>query len=266
MYLFSSRNDARFQKYRTSDFTRTPNISLDSSPDCLEKWNRLVKKSPKEFMALLENNLEQDVFADIKFFSEDNGSIHIEVMDGEDLLANCSLDFDFSRKRLSINLINVQDQGKNLGTALTENILELSDQIGLYSVSLETEDIGGYYWAKVGFLPTNSAWEELKEQIQNDLSTLHDTLSEKSRFQLTNILSENDPQAIWELADLSEEVGDSKLGQQLLIGKKWDGRLYLGDEIQEERYKSYFTEKKQATTPKLRQSYANGQKIKPSIC
>jgi hypothetical protein len=98
---------------------------------------------------------------------------------------------------------------------------------------------GGYAWARFGFRPTESEWRSLRDELRTRANRLDRALSEEARRIVGLALSDDSPEAIWEIADLDEVIEGKKLGRTLLEGTGWEGFLNLEDRDSMDRFNAY---------------------------
>jgi hypothetical protein len=118
-------------------------------------------------------------------------------------------------------------------------------------------DVGGYTWARFGFVPKN--WSSIKDGIRIRLDNLKrapqevragrrtthvNQISAQMHSHISRILASNDPKTMWDIADMKN--GGQELGKGLLLGTHWSGRLDLHDSATMRRLKKYVAEKRVA--------------------
>jgi hypothetical protein len=126
---------------------------------------------------------------------------------------------------------NLQDKG--IGKTILANQLKLWDHLGVEELSLNANiDVGGYAWARYGYVPSISDWEDIQDRTKRTMKNV--IMSAGTREKLDKILDHSaDPWQISELAGLKEKVEDPSFGGQKEIGKiallhsSWDGTLDL---------------------------------------
>lgn len=154
--------------------------------------------------------------------------------------------------RISVNAVHFYEDGlaidhKRRGVGLAQrlmgNVVDLANSMGAGSVELDTDDVGGYVWAKAGFVPRD--WTSLRLQVEARLRALQRSsgrVGEAEETTINALLSAggSDPKVIRSIAGRETEVrstnmrepGDPEkiaIGKQLLIGTNWNGELILGD-------------------------------------
>lgn len=158
-------------------------------------------------------------------------------------------------------------QGQGLAKKYLHTGIKLLEQVGTQKISVKTDEIGGYAWAKYGFSPeTKDDWygskenlkdkglkKSIKERISEDGTVIKfrgksypiNSVESKVINAVLNSnfldLSKNFPH----LTELNREIGkigDKPLtvGKALLIGQQWNGVLPLDENhISFKRFKAY---------------------------
>ncbi len=164
--------------------------------------------------------------------------------------------------RISVNAVHFYEDGlaidhKRRGVGLAQrlmgNVVDLAGSMGAGSVELDTNDVGGYVWAKAGFVPRD--WTSLRLQVEARLSALQRSsgrVGEAEETTINAMLSAGgmDTKVIRSIAGRETEVrstnmrepGDPErvaIGKQLLIGTNWNGELVLGDKESMEIFRSW---------------------------
>ena len=150
-------------------------------------------------------------------------------------------------------------QGTGLAKKILKNDLELYQKMGIKAVNLEAGlEIGGYAWARYGFVPQAAEWVKVKSVILERSKLIMKDLSPTNRTILKQALASRDPKAIWKIADMRTPVkkfdpkaldptghypavkpGDEPLGSFLLREQNWKGTLNLADETAVSRTMNY---------------------------
>lgn len=141
-------------------------------------------------------------------------------------------------------VIDHKRRGVGLAQRLMGNVVDLATSMGAATVGLDTNDIGGYVWAKAGFVPRD--WTSFEFQVDARLRALQRSKGkvgeeEESKIQAMLLAGRRDPRVIRSIAARETEVrstnrrepGDPEsisIGKQLLIGTNWEGELVLGDD------------------------------------
>lgn len=134
-------------------------------------------------------------------------------------------------------------------------------------------DVGGYAWARAGFLPTVESMRSLAVPLTDRIRALRraGVLTQDEGLQLGSVLHWSNPASLWTLADLrfrrstpalmkaiehptvtsmvgettmaimrkEAEVGILNVGRLLLVGQEWIGTFQLGHPLQQPRMDQY---------------------------
>ena len=135
--------------------------------------------------------------------------------------------------------------------------VKLWQNIGVDQVNLEANvDIGGYAWAKYGFLPGNNMWKDLSRQVGNRIveAGYKGMVDATSMRLFDKVIKNPDPRAIWALADMTSPINYNPVGHKLVgvynpklntLGKyalantHWLGSLDLKHPEQMGRFNAY---------------------------
>lgn len=132
-------------------------------------------------------------------------------------------------------------QGKGLSKTLMRNQMAVYGHLGIREIRMHANfEVGGYAWARYGFLPDDADWQRIREGIEDDLgSAALAGASPNLKAALTDILADEDPRGVWQLAALTEEINGVPAGKHFLIGSDWHGYMDLTDTEQVEVLMSY---------------------------
>lgn len=207
-------------------------------PGAMKYWNEHVRIPVAIFMEYWLGRDSKDIFSDIQNSKiKEHTFLYNDL--GDNLLwggidtngLQSLLSYDGRKKDFYLNLVVLHHslQGKNVLKPVMTKWLDLATLLDAETISLRANlDVGGYAWAKYGFVPDYLSWIKLVETLRKDIQGLE--ISEKSLMALDAILSSNDPKGIWLIASMKEKVEGVSLGKKLLLGKPWDGVLNLTDE------------------------------------
>lgn len=124
-----------------------------------------------------------------------------------------------------IDKLRITNAKTGLGTEIFAKIITLSNELGYEQLSVSAREVGSYFWARAGFVPSQSTWPDLRKQIVKRLAAengLND-YEVPARDELPNFAKESDP--------------------EFLVDIKWFGTLDLKDPEQMQHCKEYLTEK-----------------------
>jgi hypothetical protein len=95
---------------------------------------------------------------------------------------------------------------------------------------------GGYVWVLAGFTPTDAAWANLVTTLATSFAGVAHLVSANTTNAIQSILADPNPEAIRGIPLLRERVNSQALGELLLLGTKWPGKLDLMDPSSLSRY------------------------------
>jgi hypothetical protein len=150
-------------------------------------------------------------------------------------------------------------QGQHSIRQYMANAVELLRKLGAQRCTVNTEKVGGYAWAKFGFVPaTENEWNDLKENIQRHHNLhfnvlFHGGVNRELLPAETAVIKQvmNTPladlhNAFPQLAELNRvlyyDADDHAItvGKALLVGTSWHGALVMRDHHTSfERFKAY---------------------------
>lgn len=150
------------------------------------------------------------------------------------------------------------------GSGSAKNLLRCTmgsyHALGVDRVELNANiDVGGYAWARFGFLPNN--WNSVKKAIQKNLASIQSgqhkvssvgpngkptksiaaPIAPEHEAAIARILESKDPRTLWTIADM--RVNGRPVGKELLLGSKWLGGLDIDDKHSMDRFNSYIAGK-----------------------
>jgi hypothetical protein len=129
-------------------------------------------------------------------------------------------------------VIEGEGKGAGIGKAVLKAQFDEYERMGVNRVVVHANiDVGGYAWARFGFVPTKRSWNDLRESMKlwvNSDEVLSDDfgneyqplkIPKRQRKALTKILNDPNPKAIWRLADARHR--DRNLGKEILMERDW---------------------------------------------
>jgi hypothetical protein len=169
------------------------------------------------------------------------GRFELRFRDGTEQVATATRTFNLAEKVVNHAGFNVvrQRRGRGLAKLLTRNSLAVYRELGISRVTLSAGlEAGGYVWARFGFLPSREDWFRVRGDVQAKLTTVGEVPAE-AKEALTYALVDDDPVAIWDIADLDAKVDDTSLGRLLLSGTAWEGLLEFSNVDAMDRFDAY---------------------------
>jgi hypothetical protein len=150
--------------------------------------------------------------------------------------------------------LRVDDKARGGGFVkqMTANQIDLYLKMGIERVELYANiDVGGYAWAKYGWLPDPARWPTTAWGLGTRLRLLASNLDKDTLAVVQAHLNDPDPRAIWDLSDIKtpwqHRDWDPKIntvGKAMLSGNNWEGTLLLNNEQQMARFNDYVSQGK----------------------
>lgn len=140
-------------------------------------------------------------------------------------------------------VIQPQYEGKDFAKQLFANSVDMYDHLGVEKIDVHANlSVGGYAWARYGFVPSQSSWDNVRDEIKESLYN-NSNYSADVKAQIRLIANIEDPKAIWLMAALKDKDNKS-VGWSLLSDTDWDGHLNLSDRENYSVMKAYLDSKK----------------------
>lgn len=218
--------------------------------DIVEIWNKDFKMKPKDFINGLKKDIPDNFILEDLYTSFDANLYlptrqhQIEVIFRNEKtkeFIKIRRNFLFSNKH---NPIIKHDwfeipkslQGKGFAKKIIRNWNDLYTEIGVEKLTVSASlDVGGYAWAKYGFVPKQKSWDILRNSIIDNFDDIVDVeqLSVSDIDFLGKMVNNKDPKTIWKIAD-------SDIGKKILPGRIWEGELDFKNDLEAlTRYKKY---------------------------
>lgn len=204
----------------------------------------LVGTTPDELLAevlpgLSMTKLKESLgLADLRFAE---GSVALRLVRnifGSKAPVSQTVKFLSKEEQLYLSVLDMDDvdQGSGIAKKYMRRLAALATETEMSSIGLTAGlDVGGYAWAKYGFIPSVDDWTTLKKEITGGALAQNfiKTLSGANLQVFKAIMESTDPKSIFALADVPE------LGKKLLLGSSWSGKLQLSDPEQMTRFMAY---------------------------
>jgi len=223
--------------YRLEDFPESWNVDIED----MDIWNKNVKISPQEFKDSMLFGLQAQ---DISVRSTGDRMLVLSAyMDGpkKDDLGITRI-FRFYNKSVDHAYFVLGDKGKGIAKKVLREQVSLYRKIGLEQITIHANiNIGGYAWARYGFVPTAKSWKKLRQYLAEKLENLKvaKPIPQNVKESILELLSSDDPKFIWTLADIEYKIRGVPIGKKLLLGSDWDGAFDLLDEETMKRFANY---------------------------
>jgi hypothetical protein len=163
-----------------SDFAKD-DIALDpttrSNPDTQKKfvdtWNSKIAEAPAEFKEKFLGGLDGTMRLE---FNDYNDKMTVTgALKGEagQRIGEYTRTIDFKNNKASSDYFKLYSghTGGNTGKVLLAANVDMYKKLGLDAVEVHANiDVGGYAWAKYGYVPTPRSWRQLSDEIDSKLS------------------------------------------------------------------------------------------------
>ncbi|WP_158043387.1 hypothetical protein [Skermanella pratensis] len=165
-------------------------------------------------------------------------------------------------------VIQGDGQGGGIGRQVLKAQFDEYEKMGVARVAVHANiDVGGYAWARFGFVPTQKSWDSMRKSLKATISLsqyepidnpktdeerdynaqvkrareLLDNgpvkLSDWHKRRVMKMLNDPDPKAIWKVADA--RIGGRNIGKELLMNTYWNGEIRLADPDAMARFNHY---------------------------
>lgn len=228
------------------------------SPELRGLWNDKFRLSPHQFFTTLFDTPKVglgngEICVEGRLDSPQRLGLSMDlVQPRRGTIGRMDRDFEFPEDsppevHHSLLELDADVQGRGIAKDLLANSLRLYDLAGIGSIHLTAGlDVGGYAWAKYGFLPSpGRATRDLFSRIGGRLASL-DGVSETSRQVVQRLLQSEDPKALWTISDLDGVTAMRQgrrmpLGKALLLGTTWKGVMHLDNPNARARFNNYIS-------------------------
>jgi len=161
---------------KKSDFekakVRLINMDPEQEAKFIEKWNAKIGIEPDDFKAAFTGGLHDQVDMTL---SEAGGTFYvggtISDKDGRRIGEfDRHLKPDSKSAFSSFFKLNKDAQGGDIGKKILSGNVDVYEALGYDTVKVSANiDIGGYAWAKYGYVPTATAWNSLRAELERKL-------------------------------------------------------------------------------------------------
>jgi hypothetical protein len=137
----------------------------------LERWNDSVREAPAEFKQEFLGGLNTSMKINYDDHA-DSMEITGNILDDDGAtIGSYTRTIDFKANKASSDYFSLNKQGKGIGKTMLAANVRMYQKLGLDEVEVHANiDVGGYAWAKYGYVPTDSGARSLAEHIRDQLS------------------------------------------------------------------------------------------------
>lgn len=213
--------------------------NVEAKARFINQWNTYVKMPPAKFkqdflggmkgsMDIMSMSLKNKDAPDTEWLGV---SGRLEDENGNDL-GEYTRRFMFEKGEAETNRLYLNDGKTGGGIAkkmLAANVA-MFKKLGIKKVLTTTDKVGGYAWARYGYVPTSMLEFRQATGIYDKIDKIED---EEDRQWMTRVFEAADPHVIWIMAD------SKKYGKKLLLNEMWEGVLDFNDEKSMKRFNAY---------------------------
>jgi hypothetical protein len=152
-----------------------------NSTKFIQAWNDAVGMDPGDFKDTFLGGLPATMSLGHRFF-ETEGHVHYNELkisgkledEQGNTIGSYDRTIDLKNNKASSDYFKIDEEytGKGEGKTLLAANVALYQELGLDKVSTHANiDVGGYAWAKYGYVPTEDSWDELRNALREKLDS-----------------------------------------------------------------------------------------------
>jgi hypothetical protein len=169
------------KKAEIADFAKD-NISVDDAtrtdPEKQKKfidtWNGKIGEAPAEFQKSFLGGLKSTMH--IEYKEPNSLFIYGRLLDADgDKIGEYQRTIDFAREEATSEYfkLNEDQEKKGIGKQMLAANMREYQKLGIAEVNVHANiDIGGYAWARYGYVPNDREWRNLASDIENKIDNL----------------------------------------------------------------------------------------------
>jgi hypothetical protein len=135
----------------------------------LKLWDERVRESPEQFRKDFMGGLDGEMTVDIEFRDNvERWDIKGSIKEDNETIGKFDRTIDFEQNKAVSDYFQLNDAqtGRDVGKKLLAANVAKYQELGLDSVEVHANiDIGGYAWARYGYVPTDDSWQELSSSL-----------------------------------------------------------------------------------------------------
>lgn len=150
---------------------------------------------------------------DIRFRSGYGGSVWIDLSFAGQARGKFEFLVDWKAQVVHLEEMELHHAFRNTGIfkAIMSCFIAFVETTGITRIEANMRDVGGYVFARMGFLPTPEEWLELRDQLRLSVSHVWHLLPPELQSRLTELLQSDDPRSLWEISDMDFRLDPSDL-------------------------------------------------------
>jgi hypothetical protein len=204
-------------------------ITADKKAGFFKVWNEKVKEAPEEFRKEFMGGLDGTLVINTGYSDDPNVlSFSGQIHDAEGKsIGDFTRTIDFNENKASSDYFKLhsRDTGKDIGKQMLAANVAKYQELGLDSVSVHANiDVGGYAWARYGYVPTEDSWRDLTSNLYDKLGGISSGPPEE--WELMSESQQDEVKTAWKNSTESEfydgEVENWRDSGQALAQAKTD--------------------------------------------
>jgi|GEM_PF-3336589 len=197
-------NEAARHKFEFCMTDKLDHWTRDRSAAAIAMWNKYIPMTPQTAAEILRRDLPRGINVKINLTEDGIGRIEFEGR----LLNGVSADFnipDHVRDNGATEIVE-RGQGKGLGTKIIRNQIEFLHACGVRRFEVNAGMVGGYAWARMGYVPAEPKSMKISSQIMKNLKSIKPYLTKKEYKRLHASARLNSQYDLWKIADCRIDI------------------------------------------------------------
>ena len=171
----------------------------------IDNWNAYISISPQDARDILLRGLPDDINVEISL--DEDGDGRLEYSGGD--IIDCACEFDLNKKirREGDASIRADAQNAGLGRMLVRNQIEFLKGCGIEKFEVHASaSVGGYAWARFGYLPIDKDMNEIRENVQRYFNALKPILTDEEISQIEGLTELSSKSDLIKIADQQTDL------------------------------------------------------------
>ena len=155
-------------------------VNSNKTDKFIESWNDAIELDPGEFQQKFTGGLKSTMEISHRYYEHGDGDVmenEIRINgkllnENDSIIGTYTRDIDLKNNKAesSYFAMNEDYQGKGEAKTMLAANVALYQELGLDEVKVHANiDVGGYAWAKYGYIPTEDSWDTLRGTLREKL-------------------------------------------------------------------------------------------------
>jgi len=164
------------KKATKADFDKAKiSLSVSNEADFIERWNEKIGIEPEEFKKGFMGGVDgtMSIGSSSGYAFEVSGQIEGTGSHKGEIVGNFRREIDVDHKKAysAYFSINQSSTKSSIGKKILAGNVETYEKLGIEEVRVSANiDVGGYAWAKYGYVPTQESWNDLRARLETKLT------------------------------------------------------------------------------------------------